>query len=68
MADNIRVIDCRVDELAANMNALRDHYMALVWNFYETDLGRRVTVVLSRMEAAPVPLPSGFDPRRILKN
>ena len=68
MADNIRVIDCRVDELAANMNELKDPYAAMTWDFYDRGEVRRVTVVLTRLQPAPVMLPTGFDPHKMRHN
>lgn len=35
MADNIRVLDCRVDELAANLNSVAGEWSGQVWNFYD---------------------------------
>lgn len=68
MPDNIRVLDCRVDELQANLNALTEHYAFASWDWYTLGDERRVSVVMVRMVAAPVQLPSGFDPRGNRRN
>lgn len=90
MPDNIRVLDCRVDELQANLNALTEHYAFASWDWYDrtvevpcvlcggsdptcsggstSKIERRVSVVMIRMVAAPVQLPSGFDPRGNRRN
>lgn len=68
MADNIRVLDCRVDELQANLNSAAGEWLGQVWNFYDRGEERRVTVVMGRMLPQPVQLPPGFDPRKMRSN
>lgn len=35
MADNYRVMDCRVDELQTNLNLWAGEFTAIVWNIYD---------------------------------
>ena len=63
MADNIRVLDCCVDELAANLNSAAGEWLGQVWNFYDRGAEWRVTVVMGRILPQPVQLPPGFDVR-----
>jgi hypothetical protein len=66
MADNVRVLDCRVDELAANLNAITEHFGPVVWNFYDRGAERRVTVVMGKIQPQVMATPTGLftDPRR----
>ena len=68
MPDNIRVLDCRVDELQANLNMLTGDYVFASWNWYALGDERRVSVVMVRVVAAPVALVPGFDPRGSRRN
>ena len=68
MADKVRVIDCAVDELAANLNAVAEHFAGVVWNFYDRGAERRVTVVMGRIQVAPIQLPAGIDLRGNRRN
>jgi len=65
MADNFKVLDVRVDELAANLNAVAEHFGPMVWNFYDRGAERRVTVVMGRVQVQAVAFPTNFDPRKI---
>jgi hypothetical protein len=68
MADNFRVLDVRVDELAANLNALdKEPYQILSQDYYSKGEERRVTVLLVRAQLQ-VQVPPGFDPRRMSRN
>lgn len=63
MADNFRVLDVRVDELAANLNALYDEPWVIVSQDYYFDDGlRMVTVLLMRMRPQ-VAVGTPIDPR-----
>lgn len=65
MADNFRVLDVRVDELAANLNALSSDPWAIVsQDYYSNGDERRVTVLLVRPQMQ-VQLSPGFDPRKL---
>lgn len=68
MADNFRVLDVRVDELAANLNSLSDDPWAIVsQDYYGPNDGRRVTVLLVRARLhAPAGMP--IDPRILRRN
>jgi hypothetical protein len=68
MGDNIRVIDCRVDELQANLNLLTDPWAFASFNWYERGEEQRVSVVLTRLHQAPIQLPSGLDLRGNRRN
>lgn len=68
MADNIHVLDCRVDELQANLNSLIADWLGQVWNFYDRGEERRVTVVMGRIRPQSVEFPPNFDPRKIRQN
>lgn len=68
MADNYRVLDCRVDELQANLNHWAGEFTGIVWNIYDRGEERRATVVMSRLAPMPVQLPPGFDPRGNRRN
>ncbi len=65
MVDNLRVLDCRVDELAANLNAVAENFAPMIWNFYDRGAERRVTVVMGRVQVQAVAFPTNFDPRKI---
>lgn len=68
MADNFRVLDVAVGELAANLNALSsDPWAILSQDYYSKGDERRVTVLLVRPQMQ-VQLPPGFDPRRMSRN
>jgi len=68
MADNFKVLDVRVDELAANLNALSDDPWGIVsQDYYFTNEVRRVTVLLVRgrpQVATGMPI----DPRLMRRN
>lgn len=68
MADNFRVLDVGVDELAANLNALSDDPWAIVsQDYYSQDGRRRVTVLLVKPRLqAPISMP--VDPRLLRRN
>ncbi len=68
MADNIHVLDCRIDELAANLNALAEDFAPVVWDFYYRREERRVTVVMGKLQVPTVQVPPNFDPRKIRQN
>jgi hypothetical protein len=68
MADNFRVLDVAVGELAANLNALSDDPWVIISQAYYTRHDeRRVTVLLAH---ARTQLSTGMpvDPRRIPRN
>ncbi len=68
MADHFKVLDVRVGELAANLNALSDDPWAIVsQDYYSEDGVRRVTVLLVRARpqvATGMPI----DPRLIRRS
>ncbi len=68
MTDNFKVLDVRVDELAANLNALLDDPWGIVsQDYYSQDGVRRVTVLLLKARpqvAAGMPI----DPRLLRRN
>ncbi len=68
MKDSFKVLDVRVDELAANLNALSDDPWGLVsQDYYSTNEGRRVTVLLVKgrpQVVAGMPI----DPRLMRRN
>ncbi len=68
MADNFKVLDVLVDELAANLNALSDDPWGIVsQDYYFKNEVRRVTVLLVRgrpQVAAGMPI----DPRLMRRN
>ncbi len=68
MAGNIRVLDCRIDELEAHLNAIKEDYEPVVWNFYHRGAERRVTVVMGKLAVQAVAFPPNFDPRKIRQN
>lgn len=68
MADNFRVLDVAVDELAANLNSLDDTWGVLTQNYYDRGEVRRVTVLLGKVRPMPINLPPGFDPYRRTRN
>jgi len=68
MADNFKVLDVRVDELAANLNALSDDPWIITSQDYYSENGvRRVTILLMR---PPRQMASGMpiDPRLLRRN
>ena len=68
MADHFRVLDVRVDELAANLNVLSDDPWLIVSQDYYSEKGvRRVSVLLMR---PPRQVASGMpiDPRLLRRN
>ncbi len=68
MADNWRVLDCRVDELQANMNLIdKEPWQILSQDYYHQDGVRRVTVLLRR-PVMQVQVAPGFDPHRMPRN
>jgi hypothetical protein len=68
VADNFRVLDVRVDELAANLNALdKEPYQIVSQDYYWKGEERRVTVLLVRPQMQ-VQIPPGFDPRKMNRN
>ena len=68
MADNFKVLDVRVDELAANLNAMSDDpWVVIDKDYYSQDGIRRVTVLLARARtqvAQGIPV----DPRVLRRN
>ena len=68
MADNFRVLDVRVEELAANLNALSDDpWQVVSQDYYGPDHARRVTVLLTRPQnQVAVGMP--IDPRLLRRN
>lgn len=68
MADNFMVLDVRVDELAANLNALADDPWGIVsQDYYSQDGVRRVTMLL--VKARPqVATGMQIDPRLMRRN
>lgn len=68
MADNFKVLDCRIDELQANLNAAAEQWSGLVWGFYDRGEERRISVVMVRTQGVPVQLPPGFDPRKLTRS
>lgn len=52
MPENVWVLDCRVDELQANLNLRTGEYAFACWNFYDRAEERRVTVVMWRCRPA----------------
>ena len=68
MADTWRVLDCRIDELQANMNLIdKEPWQMISQDYYHQDGVRRVTV-LFRKPVTEVQLPAGFDPRLLRRN
>ncbi len=68
MPDNWKVVDWAVDELQENLNAIRDAWLILHWDFYAAPGSRRVTVVMVKQPPPAVDLPPGFDPLRFRRN
>lgn len=68
MADNIRVLDCRVDELAANLNSIAENFGPVVWNFYDRGAERRVTVVMGKIQPQVQMVPLGPDIIKMRRN
>ncbi len=68
MADKFKVLDVRVDELAANLNAFSDDPWGIVsQDYYSQDGVRRVTMLLVKARpqvAAGMPI----DPRLLRQN
>jgi hypothetical protein len=68
MADYFKVLDVRVDELQANLNADTQPWLIVHLHYYRKGEERRATLVMVKVPPPSIELPPGLDPRLLRRN